>query len=179
MRLEAAPNWREINRNPRWLQWLQEIDSLSGRTRQQLLNDATAAGDAPRVIAFFRGFQQEVGQAPGRARPARPEKPIYTRAQIAQLYSAHRKGAYVGREAEWARQDADIIDFRRDEGRALPADLDYAAVIGLSNEVRQKLERIRPTTLGQAARIEGITAAAVTLILARVKAAKGKHAVRA
>jgi hypothetical protein len=116
MRLEAAPNWREINRNPRWLQWLQEIDSLSGRTRQQLLNDATAAGDAPRVIAFFRGFQQEVGQAPGRARPARPEKPIYTRAQIAQLYSAHRKGAYVGREAEWARQDADIIAAGR-EGR--------------------------------------------------------------
>jgi hypothetical protein len=35
MRLEAAPNWREINRNPRWLQWLQEIDSLSGRTKQQ------------------------------------------------------------------------------------------------------------------------------------------------
>jgi tRNA uridine 5-carboxymethylaminomethyl modification enzyme len=77
------------------------------------------------------------------------------------------------------RQDADIIAFRRDEGRALPADLDYAAVIGLSNEVRQKLERIRPATLGQAARIEGVTAAAITLILAHVKAAKGKHAVRA
>ena len=42
------------------------------------------------------------------------------------------------------RQDADILAFRRDEGRALPADLDYGAVIGLSNEVRQKLERIRP-----------------------------------
>ena len=77
------------------------------------------------------------------------------------------------------RQDADIIAFRRDEGRALPADLDYAAVIGLSNEVRQKLERIRPATLGQAARIEGVTAAAITLILAHVKASKGKHAVRA
>ena len=77
------------------------------------------------------------------------------------------------------RQGADIIAFRRDEGRALPADLDYAAVIGLSNEVRQKLERIRPATLGQAARIEGVTAAAITLILAHVKASKGKHAVRA
>jgi tRNA uridine 5-carboxymethylaminomethyl modification enzyme len=67
------------------------------------------------------------------------------------------------------RQDADIIAFRRDEGRALPAGLDYGAVIGLSNEVRQKLERIRPATLGQAARIEGVTAAALTLILAHVK----------
>ena len=71
------------------------------------------------------------------------------------------------------RQDADIIAFRRDEGRALPAALDYGAVIGLSNEVRQKLEAIRPATLGQAARIEGVTAAALTLILAHVKGQKG------
>ncbi len=70
------------------------------------------------------------------------------------------------------RQDADIIAFRRDEGRALPAGLDYGAVIGLSNEVRQKLERIRPATLGQAARIEGVTAAALTLVLAHVKGAQ-------
>jgi hypothetical protein len=61
--------------------------------------------------------------APGRARPASggdaslpPDKPIYTRAQIKQLYEQHRKGAYVGREAEWARQDADIIAAGR-EGR--------------------------------------------------------------
>ena len=67
------------------------------------------------------------------------------------------------------RQDADIVAFRRDEGRALPANLDYASVVGLSNEVRQKLERIRPATLGQAARIEGVTAAALTLVLAHVK----------
>jgi tRNA uridine 5-carboxymethylaminomethyl modification enzyme len=70
------------------------------------------------------------------------------------------------------RQDADIVAFRRDEGRALPASLDYGAVIGLSNEVRQKLERIRPATLGQAARIEGVTAAALTLVLAHVKGAQ-------
>jgi tRNA uridine 5-carboxymethylaminomethyl modification enzyme len=67
------------------------------------------------------------------------------------------------------RQDADIVAFRRDEERALAAELDYSAVVGLSNEVRQKLERIRPATLGQAARIEGVTAAALTLVLAHVK----------
>ncbi len=70
------------------------------------------------------------------------------------------------------RQEADILAFRRDEGRALPAGLDYKAVIGLSNEVRQKLEAIRPATLGQAARIEGVTAAALTLVLAHVKGLK-------
>jgi tRNA uridine 5-carboxymethylaminomethyl modification enzyme len=70
------------------------------------------------------------------------------------------------------RQEADVLAFRRDEGRALPASLDYGAVIGLSNEVRQKLDRIRPATLGQAARIEGVTSAALTLVLAHVKSLK-------
>jgi len=77
------------------------------------------------------------------------------------------------------RQDADIMAFRRDEGRTLPAGLDYGAVIGLSNEVRQKLERIRPATLGQAARIEGVTAAALTLVLAHVKGTQKAKAARA
>jgi tRNA uridine 5-carboxymethylaminomethyl modification enzyme len=70
------------------------------------------------------------------------------------------------------RQEADILAFRRDEARALPAGLDYGAVIGLSNEVRSKLEAIRPATLGQAARIEGVTAAALTLVLAHAKSRK-------
>ena len=77
------------------------------------------------------------------------------------------------------RQDADILAFRRDEACALPASLDYQAVIGLSNEVRQKLERIRPATLGQAARIEGVTPAALTLVLAHVKGQKSQKARRA
>src|SRR6185503_12235282 len=68
------------------------------------------------------------------------------------------------------RQDADILAFRRDEGLTLPADLDFSAVIGLSTEIRQKLERIRPATLGQAARIDGVTPAALTLVLAHVRA---------
>jgi hypothetical protein len=73
---------------------------------------------AHRVISFFQGFLREVGQAPGRGTAARGDKPIYTRAQIAQLYSAHRRGAYKRREAEWARIDADIIAASR-EGRIL------------------------------------------------------------
>jgi tRNA uridine 5-carboxymethylaminomethyl modification enzyme len=68
------------------------------------------------------------------------------------------------------RQDADILAFRRDEGLTLPAELDYDAVHGLSTEIRQKLDRIRPATLGQAARIDGVTPAALTLVLAHVRA---------
>ena len=68
------------------------------------------------------------------------------------------------------RQDADIVAFRRDEGLTLPDDLDYRAVHGLSTEAVLKLEAIRPATLGQAARIDGVTPAALTLILATIRA---------
>jgi tRNA uridine 5-carboxymethylaminomethyl modification enzyme len=67
------------------------------------------------------------------------------------------------------RQDADVEAFRRDEALALPAGLDYAGVGGLSNEVREKLIAVRPATLGQAARIEGVTPGALTALLAHVR----------
>ncbi|MFZ4069947.1 MAG: tRNA uridine-5-carboxymethylaminomethyl(34) synthesis enzyme MnmG [Caulobacterales bacterium] len=67
------------------------------------------------------------------------------------------------------RQDADVAAFRRDEDLRLPVDLDYAAVGGLSAEARQKLSATRPTTLGQAGRIEGMTPSALTALLAHVK----------
>ncbi|WP_203291089.1 tRNA uridine-5-carboxymethylaminomethyl(34) synthesis enzyme MnmG [Maricaulis parjimensis] len=67
------------------------------------------------------------------------------------------------------RQQADILAFRRDEAVRLPRDLDYTRVGGLSNEAREKLERARPETLGQAARIEGVTPGALTAVLAHVK----------
>ncbi|WP_075214206.1 tRNA uridine-5-carboxymethylaminomethyl(34) synthesis enzyme MnmG [Mongoliimonas terrestris] len=74
------------------------------------------------------------------------------------------------------RQEADIAAFRRDESLRIPADFDYGAVPGLSNEVRQKLAATRPATLGQAARVDGVTPAAVTLLLAHVrKAAAGRE----
>jgi len=67
------------------------------------------------------------------------------------------------------RQAADVEAFRRDEALRLPADLDYAAIGGLSNEVRSKLTAVRPLTLGQAARIEGVTPGALTALLAHVR----------
>jgi hypothetical protein len=146
----AVPDFREIDRNPRWHRWLLGIDVLSGRVRQQLLDEAVSAGSAPRVVSFFNSFRNEEAAtghiepapsqqalvvpreaavplaslaAPGRGRPASggeasvpPDKPTYTRPQIRQLYEQHRRGAYVGREAEWARLDADIIAAGR-EGR--------------------------------------------------------------
>ena len=70
-----------------------------------------------------------------------------------------------------ARQEADIAAFRRDEGLKLDRDFDYAGVPGLSNEIVQRLSQIQPETLGQAGRIEGVTPAALTAILAQSKKA--------
>jgi tRNA uridine 5-carboxymethylaminomethyl modification enzyme len=67
------------------------------------------------------------------------------------------------------RQEEEIARQRRNEETRLPADLDYARVSGLSNEVRQKLEQIRPATLGQAARVSGVTPAAVSILLVHLK----------
>jgi tRNA uridine 5-carboxymethylaminomethyl modification enzyme len=67
------------------------------------------------------------------------------------------------------RQGGEIARLRREEGTRLPAELDYGAVNGLSNELREKLARIRPSDLGQAARISGMTPAAISLLLVHLK----------
>ena len=69
------------------------------------------------------------------------------------------------------RQEASILAFKKDEAVAIPATLDFAAISGLSNEIRQKLERHRPATLAQASRIDGITPAALMLVLAHIRKA--------
>jgi len=67
------------------------------------------------------------------------------------------------------RQKDDVAALRREESLELPKSIDYGAVGGLTNEVRAKLEQIRPATLGQAARIEGMTPGALTALLAYVR----------
>ncbi|MGV2978162.1 tRNA uridine-5-carboxymethylaminomethyl(34) synthesis enzyme MnmG [Roseibium alexandrii] len=67
------------------------------------------------------------------------------------------------------RQTADIEALKRDEALGIPDDFDYEAIVGLSNEVKQKLADIRPATLGQASRMDGMTPAALTLILSHLK----------
>jgi len=79
----------------------------------------------------------------------------------------------LGVEAKYAgyleRQDAEIARLVRHEATALPADLDYGSVKGLSTEVRERLGAVRPLTLGQAARIPGLTPVAVSLLLVHLK----------
>jgi len=90
----------------------------------------------------------------------------------------HRIAAQVAVDARYAsyieRQELDVAALRKDEALAIPPGLDYAALAGLSTEVRQKLDRHRPSTLAQAARIDGMTPAALLLILAHLKAAPAR-----
>ncbi|MGB3718053.1 MAG: tRNA uridine-5-carboxymethylaminomethyl(34) synthesis enzyme MnmG [Hyphomicrobiaceae bacterium] len=81
----------------------------------------------------------------------------------AQLEVDARYASYV------KRQEEDVAILKRDESVAIPLDFDFSSLPGLSNEVRQKLERYRPTTLAQAARIDGITPAALLILLGRLK----------
>ena len=67
------------------------------------------------------------------------------------------------------RQHEEIERHQRHEDMRLSEDLDYGAVRGLSNEVRQKLTRHKPATVGQAARISGVTPAAIALLLVHLK----------
>jgi tRNA uridine 5-carboxymethylaminomethyl modification enzyme len=67
------------------------------------------------------------------------------------------------------RQTADIVQTRREEERLIPAEFDFAVLSGLSNELKQKLSLARPKNIAQASRIDGMTPAAISLLLAHLR----------
>jgi tRNA uridine 5-carboxymethylaminomethyl modification enzyme len=73
------------------------------------------------------------------------------------------------------KQNADILAFKRDENLIIPENLDYDKFSGLSNEVKSKFKKIKPKTMGQALRIDGITPAAVYILLSHLKRRSIKH----
>ena len=82
--------------------------------------------------------------------------------------NAHYKG-YLN------KQNADILAFKRDESLKIPDNVNYDNLSGLSNEVKAKLIKIRPRTLGQALRIDGITPAAIIILLSYIKKSKNRY----
>ena len=82
--------------------------------------------------------------------------------------NAHYKG-YL------KKQKADILAFKRDENLVIPDEINYDNLSGLSNEVKSKFKQIKPKTMGQALRIDGITPAAVYILLSHVKRKSIKH----
>ena len=116
-----------------------------GRRRSALELLALPGIDAARLAAIWPQM--------GELAPA-----IATQLEIDALYAGYL-----------LRQNADIAAFRRDEALRIPPDLDYARVGGLSAELRQKLTAARPATLGQAARLDGVTPAALVALLGHVR----------
>ncbi len=82
--------------------------------------------------------------------------------------NAHYRGYLI-------KQNADILAFKRDENLKIPENIDYDIFSGLSNEVKSKFKKIRPKTMGQALRIDGITPAAVYILLSHLKRKSIKH----
>jgi tRNA uridine 5-carboxymethylaminomethyl modification enzyme len=74
-----------------------------------------------------------------------------------------------------SRQANDIKSFKKDESISIPKNINYDLLSGLSNEIKSKLKNIRPATLGQALRIDGVTPAAIIIILSHLKRAKYKY----
>ncbi len=98
-----------------------------------------------------------------------PEIPVFTKEIDETLeIKAHYKGYLT-------KQTADILAFKRDENLKIPKNMDYEKLSGLSNEVKSKFKKIRPQTMGQALRIDGITPAAVYILLSHVKRKSIKH----
>ena len=98
-----------------------------------------------------------------------PDIPFFTRKIDEQIeINAHYKG-YL------RKQRADILAFKREENLIIPEKVNYDALAGLSNEVKAKFKQIKPKTMGQALRIDGITPAAVYILLSHVKRKSIKH----
>ncbi len=85
-------------------------------------------------------------------------KPIAQAVEIEASYAVYMR-----------RQSSDIVDIQRDENRLIPDDFDYSTLAGLSNELKQKLGRQRPFNVAQAAQIDGMTPAAISLLLVHLR----------
>ena len=98
-----------------------------------------------------------------------PEIQYFSREIDEQLeINSHYKG-YLN------KQNADILAFKRDENLIIPDNINYDSFSGLSNEVKSKFKKIRPKTMGQALRIDGVTPAAVYILLSHLKRKSIKH----
>jgi len=112
--------------------------------------------------------------------------PDFILADIARIWpDIARLDARIGEamdiEASYAvymkRQAVDIADIKRDEDRLIPADFDYSQLSGLSNELKQKLQRAEPYSIAQAAKIDGMTPAAISLLLVHLRRADMARAI--
>ncbi len=152
---------------------------LCRRTQEQLasaralLRSSTASPGT--LEAFGIAVNQDGARRSAFELAAQPQFPLSTLARVwpelaeiptalvARLQADARYAVYVERQAE------DVARYRRDDALLLPEDMDYSELPGLSREMRQKFSTVRPRSLGQAGRIEGVTPAALAVVAAHAR----------
>lgn len=131
--LKSAPDWQAIDQDPRFTQFLDETDAMSGRPRRDFFNDADARNDATRIAAFFTAFRGSTSSVPVPTPPAQnpaiqaqlapsssrnndapPGKKLWTQSDIRQFYVQARKGLI--NQQDFDRIESDIFAAQR-EGR--------------------------------------------------------------
>ena len=137
------------------------LEALTFTPPQILALGIAARQDGVRRSAYALLSQPEATVA--RLREALPDFPDLSPEIAAQLERDALYAQYLDRQA------SDVMALRRDEDRAIPDTLDYLSLPGLSRELAQKLARLRPANLAQAASVEGMTPAALVLLLARIR----------
>lgn len=164
----------------RWARFSQKMESIASETAR--LKDIWATPNN----AIGQDFMANTGEILTKENSLLDllKRPNITFDDIAKV-SDSTVSAKVGEQIEISvkyqgyieRQNDEIEQMKRLENTLLPLDFDYASVSGLSNEIVQKLSQIRPTTLGQASRISGVTPAAVSLLAMTIKKLKKTQAV--
>ncbi|MCU0897481.1 MAG: tRNA uridine-5-carboxymethylaminomethyl(34) synthesis enzyme MnmG [Burkholderiales bacterium] len=166
----------------RWAAFSRKRDAIAAETerlKSTWVNPRlVSAADAERVLgqAIEREYtlfdllkRPDVGYAGLASLPGAGD-PVADPAVAEQVEIQAKYAGYI------TRQQDEVARQKQQEDLRLPADLDYAEVRGLSKEVQQKLDRHKPETLGQASRIQGVTPAAISLLLVHLKRRQGKGA---
>jgi len=139
------------------------------------------AGDAIRVLG--KSLERDYSYASLLRRPNVSYRSLMTFPNSGEAVADELVGEQVEIQAKYGgyieRQKDEVARRAREEDLKLPRDIDYRAVRGLSKEVQQKLERLRPETLGQAGRISGVTPAAISLLLVHLKRSEAPQKQRA
>ena len=145
-----------------------KISNISSKLDELSLSPSKAAKSGIKIAkdGIIRSANQILGQKGvniSKLREIWPEIIKYSDEIDEQIeINAHYSGYLV-------KQKADILAFKRDENLVIPKNIDYDCLCGLSNEVKSKFKEIKPKTMGQALRIDGITPAAVYILLSFIK----------
>jgi len=139
----------------RWDLYLRK-QGQKGRIRKLLETARADSDDHPTLLQWLRRPESKIASLAPRIREFLGEEPVH--GVLATIETEAKYAGYI------AQQERQIDRLRDSEGRRIPQEFEFGEIPGLSTEVKQKLQRVRPETLGQAGRIPGVTPAAIAVL---------------